>query len=49
MIDGMNDEGWEGGPVFPGKMWKEMEGITDFRAQGTPISQRQISGERYEQ
>jgi hypothetical protein len=45
MIAGMNDEGWEGGPVFPEKMWAEMEEIADFRAQGSPISERGFSGE----
>jgi hypothetical protein len=45
MIAGMNDEGWEGGPVFPEKMWAEMEDIADFRAQGSPISERGFVGE----
>ena len=40
MIDGMNDEGWEGGPVFPESMWKEMKEITGFRAQEKPKSER---------
>ena len=44
MIAGMNDEGWEGGDWFSKDMRSEMKEITDFRAQGSPISERMNDG-----